>query len=726
MFRAGLLTYMCVAGTARAARETWVRSLTAVHAPGDSFEDPVLPECEKDFLAKYLETAPAVTAKKRAEAVKRIRKEGKSCAAASAKKWNGHENEKISGHINTEYMRLLIKKHNYPDKSLPDEIESGFDLIGDTPTTGTTKKPSWMGEREILEAWKAAEEEVEKGWLEEVAVSDLEAVAAKQQVFINYSFAIDQSNEEKEKFRAVVHFKQVNELSHLSEKIRLPSHRKYLAWFGFLLSGGVDMSKLLVSKKEIFRAMEKARHAAAAGSGDGGDALPADACPAPDSAEAHSFAEWFREVFSEREPSEDEAVAKAHAPASPISNKRPKRGKKVAGTKRRAPKPPKTKARGLTILARDFRSAYKQLSAKNKWHSVVGVFDPLSGRWRYLLAKYMALGSLWAIMSWVRVSIFVQRMLMLEAGVYTNVYIDELAGCELDELAPQAGEVIDEFIAATGLRQSPEKSESGKEVRLLGIEYSVMGLGVATDLRHQRREKIHKELAKAIGLARAGQLSVKSVQRIAGKCNFLLIATKFSSISSALTPLYEAISGLEVGDKIPAPAQEEIVSALFHLRNIVLTAPPFFLDCRPDAHEPATLWTDASESADETKLCFVLRAGDTFYTGSLGRRVRAFVDNSAAIFSGWKGCSRDIIMRLLAQKLHLVMLSGGVMWSVDYIPSKENPADGGTRDALFPAFFASLAATGREVKLLEFGVTPAVEEVHAAICNAVPATRGAA
>eukprot|EP00392_Amoebophrya_sp_AT5.2_P004876 g4885.t1 len=771
---------MCVAGV---ARSSWVGSLLADHdAPADQ-SDPILPANEQNFLREYLETDTSTTKKRRAAARKRIRSEGAACAKTSAAKWSGRENAGISGHINIDYMRLLIERHKYPDSTLPDEIESGFDLIGNTPKTGvmapnpvashldasglpervpveikTTQRPSWMGEREIREAWKAAVEEVEKGWLEEVAPSELEAVAASQQIFINYSFALDQSNEEKEKFRAVVHFKQVNLLSHLSEKIRLPSHRKYLAWFGFLLSGGVDMSALLVSKSEIFRAMEKAREAAAAGRGDGEDTLPAEACPAPDTADARRFADWFHDAFADFG---DETGAEATAPPPPKAKKRPKRGTKVAGTKKRAPKAPKSGVRSLTILARDFRSAYKQLSVKNKWHSVVGVHDPDAGRWRYFLAKYMALGSLWAIMSWVRVSIFVQTMLMLEAGVYTNVYIDDLAGCELDELAPQAGELVDEFISATGLRQSPEKSEAGKEVRLLGVEYSVAGFGVATDLRPQRREKIQKSLLKAVGLARSGLMSVKLVQQLAGKCNFFLIATKFSSISAALTPLYEAVSGLQTGDPIPAAVQGELVSALFHLCNIVLTAPPFFLDCRPGAHSPVTLWTDASESADETKLCFVLRADDVFYTGSMcvpdrilcelrsrrkkiinilellaiiwalevcgprirGRRVRAFVDNSAAIFSGWKGSSRDIVLRLLAQKLHAVMLAGGIMWTVDYVRSADNPSDGGTRAALFPDFFASLAATGLETQLLEFGVTPAVEDVHAAICRAVPATR---
>eukprot|EP00392_Amoebophrya_sp_AT5.2_P001497 g1499.t1 len=728
--------------------------LTADHepVPAASSGDPILPDDEMKFLQEYLDTAPSTTKTKRAAALKRIRAEGAACAKASAEIWRGRENAKISGHINTDCMRLLIKRHDYPDKSLPDEIESGFDLIGNTPRTGvmepnpaashlgaecfsehistvikTTQRPSWMGEREISEAWKAAEEEVAKGWLEEVDPKELEKVAAEQQVFANYSFAVDQSTEEKEKFRAVVHFKQANLLSHLSEKIKLPSHRKYLAWFGFLLSGGVDMSKLLVSKKEIFRAMEQAREAAAAGRGEGGDTLPADACPPPDSVEARCFADWFHEVCSGVQPGANED--QAPATASPKSNKRAKRGKKVAGTKRRVPK---TKVRGLTILARDFRSAYKQLSVKNKWHSVVGVFDPSSGRWRYFLAKCMALGSLWAIMSWVRVSIFVQTMLMQEAGVYTSVYIDDLAGCELDELAPQAGVVIDDFIAATGLRQSPEKSEAGKEVRLLGVEYSVIGHGVATNLRPQRREKIQKSLLKAVGLARSGQLSLKLVQQLAGKLNFFLIATKFSSISAALTPLYEAVSGLGPGDPISPEVQEELVSTLFHLGNIVLTAPPFFLDCRPEVHAPVSLWTDASESADDTKLCFVLRADDVFYTGSmcvpermlseLRRRRKKLINILELLGIIWalEVCGPRIRGR---RKLHAVMLSGGVMWSVDYIPSADNPSDGGTRDALFPAFFASLAATGKKAQLLEFGVTPALDDVHAAICRAVPATR---
>eukprot|EP00392_Amoebophrya_sp_AT5.2_P004788 g4797.t1 len=773
---------------AAAVQDPWRKTLLGGHEEVLAASSSLIPEEDEKFLANYLSRSAEEIRNDRAGRLKSFIEMARSCRPKSTRGWakSGHLGE-ISGHLNYILLKKLVEKHGYADAGIVDDIRNGFPLIGSTPDAGIfpandravaapslgdvfspeikTKKPAWMGDKLIEEAWKTAREEIATGRIVEIEVEELRALAEAEQIFINYSFAIDQSTDDAEKFRTVVHYKEVNKLASISEKIQLPTHRKLVAWMAYLLSGGKDFSSLLESKAEVFAALQRATECRAA-------EVEKEEKPPAQKLAREDFAPAFWDAFAEvghrpEDAQHSSRVAGAtehHAPATTASSTNRKRpaNSSSSSAKRPARADTPTVPGGFTTLARDFKGAYKQMACKDLGHNITATWDPdpKNPRWRFFKCKYMGFGSLWAVSAWVRISMLCRFILKEELGILTSIYIDDLLAIEKDELADQAEEILTAFFRATGFRESENKRERGKKLRVLGVFYDISGREVVCDLPLGKRQDLDEALAKCLRAARAGSLRVQGLQSVAGKVNFLLVATKYTALAAALSPLYSGIAGID--DKTAVvPGCSELAPALEHLRKLVAVAPPFRLNCDEDPNDRAVLWTDAADDEVSSSICFVLRVGDRVYCAARplpegvrsvfkqrkekiinlvetlavlwaleavapvirGKKLVLFIDNSAALFSILKGTSSDILSRILAQAVRCSALQLGVLWTLRYVSSEDNPADGGTRPELFERLAKVIGESGLTCSVLKFPPSPSVVAAVAEIVARTSAVR---
>lgn len=86
------------------------------------------------------------------------------------------------------------------------------------------------------------------------------------------------------------------------------------------------------------------------------------------------------------------------------------------------------------------------------------------------------------------------------------------------------------------------------------------------------------------------------------------------------------------------------------------------------------------------ELYAVLVAFETFGAQIENRRTILYIDNSAALYAVIRGRSRVLSQCRLAHALSRMRTDRGIMLWADYVSSKENIADGFSRDDLLEAF----------------------------------------
>jgi len=412
------------------------------------------------------------------------------------------------------------------------------------------------------------------------------------------------------------------------------------------------------------------------------------------------------------------------------------------------------------FLSRDFQGAHKQMSAKDRSLNICAAWDPKGERYRYYQCSYMRFGSLWAVSSWVRISRAVQFILEKELMLLDRIYIDDIIATERMSLIKKAGEHIDEIMFRLGFKMSPEKAECGRSLRILGLEYQIDDNGVSTDLRLVKRQKMAKEAAFIQSeILNSKPVSSKQIQSLAGKCNFLLIATRCSGVAAAVSPLYELCANLNDSDPINPGKAMDALPAIEHLKKLIMVVPPLVVKADAWADEVVHVWTDASQSERENKAAFfavingkifvaemefpskfirILKerkkkligeleiAAMTIAADTLLREIKAscksgrpkvvfHTDNTTCLFGCLKGTSRDIIIRILIQSFRLSLAASGISFTLRYVPTKSNPADGGTREDLFAPFCRMIKSLKMPALLIESLQMDGLEKAFATI-----------
>ena len=198
-----------------------------------------------------------------------------------------------------------------------------------------------------------------------------------------------------------------------------------------------------------------------------------------------------------------------------------------------------------------------------------------------------------------------------------------------------------------------------------------------------------------------------------------------SALRAAMAPVNKAIAKSDLDGLVDAGSLSGTIAALFTVRKLVLDAPPFRISTCAEDHELARLWTDASEPgrADQDKgqapqlgailevsgkwFYLQLRAPvelvravyakrdkginyfETFIVGAAfekfgsalrNKKVLCFIDNTACVFALLKGTSNCMMLRMMAQRVHILAARLGILHCPRWIPTDFNPADGLTRE----------------------------------------------
>jgi len=697
---------------AQSALETISKKHSDVSPDSNSFIE------DKEFIDLLRGCSDEELTNKRENSLAFVKSVAKNEWRKSHKFWATSPSRLISGHLSVSLIERILKKHAYPDMDIIDCLKNGFPLIGETPFTGLWDdaprpvedipdldqlwngkrkigKPTFMSDKLIDHTWSVIQKELEAGWLEPISETEVES----RNLNINYMFSIDQSSPELQKFRAVVHYKYINLAARIRERIRLPTHKQFVSEMIYSQSG-VDPSIHLESRTEILNELFKAQQAEKTRSKE--ELLDSYKTSSSTARDDLSLESIFESEFA------------SHLPAPP-----PKTASSSTS--------PRKRFIASSFLSRDFKGAYKQLSCRDRSHNVIGAWCPSCRSWKYFLCPYMCFGSLWAVSGWVRVSRCVQFILEREFWFLNRIYIDDLVVTERDSLLKRAGEIIDEVMFCLGFKMASDKAEAGKALRILGLEYQVSASAVSLDLRQTKRQKIVSEISSVMGKIISSRISVKEIQSICGKLNFLLIAARCSGLASALSPLYEVCSKKDSETGVPSFEAQGLLPALEHLKEIALTVPPLKIPSFEWSDNLSHLWTDAPHSDNEARASFVFFHRHKVYAGSisfpqniikvlssrktkfisilevaalsialenvvplikaspdgLSNRIIIHTDNTTALFGGLKGTSKDIIIRIFIQQFRLVASSHGINFSLRYVPTKSNISDGGTRKHLF-------------------------------------------
>jgi len=653
--------------------------------------------------------------------------------------WNGHKSAAVSGHLGVDLLDRLVAKFGHSDTNPAKDIVDGFDLVGMTPDVGVfsdrdpldfdlpslediwpgvrrKSKPTSMSDRLIRHCWQTVRDESAQGWSNEI--SEQEAVDGDTSV--NFMFSIDQSSPEPTKHRAAVHYKYVNSAARIREKIELPSHRRSISQMIYAQNGR-DVSQSLETKTAIISEMNFAKN--------------------EDAKRVEKTYESSRREFESSPPASLEEASDRSFGES-LFDDSDSAAKRVKGSP-----PPKTFPSGF--FGRDFESAYKQMSCKNRSHNVIGCFDPDSNKHRLYTCSHMRFGSVWAASSWIRISKCIKALLRSIFWIVEDIYIDDLVGIERLALIDETADLVDWFMGALGFRMSADESESGRNLRILGLDYAVEDHAVAVNLRHSKREAIARDISSAVGAISHQGIAARRISAITGKTNFLPIATRCSGLASALSPLYAAIAGLEGDMLVPEDLARPLIPSLNHLKHLVMTTPPLkvrAVDWRPNITH---IWTDASSSEFEHRAAFVMIHKQKIYISAfeypgemirmlqarkqkpiglleLGALILALgsvlpilqsdgvdssgkvlfhCDNTTAVFGVLKGTSRDIFCRILVQHFRSLAASRSILFSIRYVPTKSNIPDGGTRSDLLTDFCEALKSLNMPCRLM-----PVVQE----------------
>jgi hypothetical protein len=221
--------------------------------------------------------------------------------------------------------------------------------------------------------------------------------------------------------------------------------------------------------------------------------------------------------------------------------------------------------------------------------------------------------------------------------------------------------------------------------------------------------------------------SIKELQQLTGKICFYSVGIASAAIRAALQPVYDTIGSAGEGETTVSTSNAkfcELLPAIFHIRELIQSAQPLELDFSDGkaAAPPIHIWSDAAEKDGPVDLgavtmladgkiyhfsvaippefrevCYgvkekiialseallVLAALETFGKFIRNRKVFFHIDNSAALFSIMRGSSKCPLARVVAQAVRCELCKNAILSAFRYVPSKWNPADGGTRVDLF-------------------------------------------
>ncbi|CAD7960662.1 unnamed protein product [Amoebophrya sp. A25] len=614
-----------------------------------------------------------------------------------------HHVRAISGHIDTALIDELTKRLGLSDIHLGRDIREGFPIRGPLPRTGNwpaivpgpqndppeegdtpcafrRTRPSWMGNKLIHATKENIEKELEKKWLHRLHRDEVRRIVNDEGGAVAYCHSIEQG----EKIRTVMHFRDVNDATTMTEKLSLPSPLTFVRALGRLSAG----SHLFIPAFGRMEAEQALRDCSA------------DEEAAPPATKA------FKGVTQSTDEGRLSAQVSriAGAPGTPIS----------AGPDEHRPHV------HCGIIGVDAESAYKQTAIKSEHlkFNIIGSWDEAEGDWVYHRCYYSAFGAVASVFNWCRVSFFIMEVFRKFFFLFCRVYIDDFSLVERLSLIHASQSLVEEVCKLIGIRIASHKTLAGSCLRILGVEFSTTVDCVSLDIRLAKRQRLADLISDFIASIKAGAaITVKDFQKMLGLYNFLVVALRLGAVRGLLSPCYAALGkalgepGRPLGGSLTVSASRQLIPTLLTLRDIVLTQAPTVFSFRSlSIHY---LFCDASLSllgfaALVRKQLFWARFEsspllDNFFESyrsqvihmremvavyyallSLspiirGSTVVLFLDSQVALFSLLKGTSKDIVLRILAQQIHLFCARLDIRLVLRYIRSAENPADAPTR-----------------------------------------------
>ena len=546
-----------------------------------------------------------------------------------------------------------------------------------------------------LAAFKAQEEKLrlateenvaklaeKKVYGDEVPEEEVRSLVERGLAFVHFTFTIAQEL----KLRTVTWFKSTNLTCVPKERLRLPTHAMVVTLIVLWVTGVVLPEE---NGAVVWQSLEDARTQAT-------------------SANWHGIKD---------EQQFDCAVLHfaGRAPYADIPEKRNSARRKVA------------------IWKKDFRSAYYNLSCADYLSNLHAFFNGL--QWVFRACMVMAFGSVASVWAWCSAVQMIRWVLLVLFQCVVLCYIDDMFGVFPDE-GDEAGledtrepALVTEVVEGFGFPLSPEKSDEGTKLQLLGVDYAVSDEKLDGEVRKSKRDKIREAIDHAARICRTAiQAPRKLLEHVAGSVNFMVSACKLSGLRAALSPIYRGLG--PSGDN-----PRTLIQPLNLLRRLVTTGFKLSLNFSAIAAAmtgaPAVLWTDAADSPpmigaflkigdkvwhfstkvpdsaraaldrmekkkliNPLELVAVIVAVRVFRSRLAGLRVLCFIDNSSALFAACKGCCKCALMRGLAQELHVLVNELAALLAYRYVPSAFNPSDACTRDDLKPDLDKLVLATG--------------------------------
>ena len=699
----------------------WLRAMEEV-GPED-LADGVLTTEDKD-LHDYLRANSDVWWTQLAEpAIRKLEAESEICAQLSQARWKSAQPhvQATSGHLNAELWRKCCDEYGWKDVHLREHIYEGFELDYIQGSTGAFQEkkvhaqdefddstmipdlknrprsdfnrpaPLWQEKHLIGHAISEYDDMAARGEVEEISQHRAVQTVSKGG-YVNYCHTIDQSSPERpDKKRKVIHYEKPNDVAgKMPEYIKLPSHATAIMSAAYCQTA-VDFSQFTQTKKDISETLQAA----------------AD--------KSEVFLGKRNANLDETDRIIDQVLASAQQALTETYD---------------VPKPGRIQ---ISAIVDDFSGAYEQLACKRREDNICAVWDPTAlggtGSWRYFLSPTMNFGARASVHAWGRVAAPVIHLMRKLFKIPYYIYVDDAFAFVPQSIAQQVRDLYRRVVACFGLKLSTPKSYEGQRPTLLGCDYDVSDpQKVHVHLATSKQEKLKRRVRDAIGAAEAGSLNQLMLSQLVGSLNFLVVATKFSLMRAALSPLYKHVGESSKSIKVTG---SEVKRTLYNIRDMVDAYQGFTLST-DDTPDVVFLFTDASEGESElpqlggvlsdpkNKLVLtfsetvpeemvkkhralgnkkgiaayesyaLIAALETWKRHLCGRKVIVLNDNQSVVYSLLKGSSSDNFVRVAAQHVFNYLAAHAVMASIRWVPSAHNISDGLTRDDLKRTLYATI------------------------------------
>ena len=388
-------------------------------------------------------------------------------------------------------------------------------------------------------------------------------------------------------------------------------------------------------------------------------------------------------------------------------------------------------ATGMKFATEDWWKGFRQLAprAEDRGLAVVAFQDPVQGRWLYSALRGLPFGLGAAVNQFNRLPALATALARRVLYVMMGHYVDDNAGVELEQLGGSAQECFIRMMEILGVRLSPSKrQEMTCMAAFLGHIHDLSRLrtdrAIAYGPKHTTRDNMEALITQAIERFR---LSSGEAAKLRGIATWLDSGLAGRCCRGAMT----ALTARQYWEE-ETWLTDNLHQCLLYLLAAARCAPDRVVRLFDEQLPPVIVYTDAADEKGQAKLGGIAyRAGHKPQALTLvappwlratwggqatvinqaelaavpimvasmpevfqGRDIIWFIDNTSAESALIKaGSPTETMCRPALRAAAMLAGLGSRVW-FEHVPSKDNPADVLSRDAMMDAAVKSKIETG--------------------------------